>query len=53
LIKDSGGMLTSGMVGEKAPAKPVLGGHRLALMFDWSVQRIPAGTDLRRPYPRN
>jgi hypothetical protein len=53
LIKDSGGMLTSGMVGEKAPAKPVLGGHRIALMFDWSVQRIPVGTDLRRPYPRN
>jgi hypothetical protein len=50
LIKESGGMLTSGMVGEKAPAKPVLGTHRIALMFDWSVQRIPAGTDLRGPY---
>jgi prepilin-type N-terminal cleavage/methylation domain-containing protein len=51
LIKDSGGMLTSGMVGEKAPAKPVLGNHRIALMFDWSVQRIPVGSNLRRPYP--
>ena len=51
LIADSGNMLTSGMVGEKAPAKPVLGSHRLALMFDWSVQRIPAGTNLRKPYP--
>ena len=53
LIKESGNMLTSGMVGEKAPSTPVLGDYRLALMFDWSVQRIPVGTDLRRPYPRN
>lgn len=53
LIQESGNMLTSGMVGEKAPTKPVLGTHRLALMFDWSVQRIPVGTDLRKAYPQN
>lgn len=51
LIKDSKGEITSGMVHEKAPAKPVLGNYRLALMFDWSVQRIPVGTDLGKPYP--
>ncbi len=53
LIKDSKGELTSGMVHEKAPVKPVLGSHRLALMFDWSVQRIPVGSDLGKPYPAN
>jgi hypothetical protein len=32
----------------------VLGNYRLALMFDWSVQRIPAGTDLAGPLtPKN
>ncbi len=53
LIQDSGGMLTSGMVGDKAPSKPVLGKYRIALMFDWSVQRIPTGSNLRKPYPEN
>jgi prepilin-type N-terminal cleavage/methylation domain-containing protein len=51
LIKDSKGEISSGMVHEKAPTKPVLGNARLALMFDWSVQRIPVGTDLGKSYP--
>jgi prepilin-type N-terminal cleavage/methylation domain-containing protein len=49
LIEDSGGDVTSGMVHNLAPVRPVNGNHRLALMFDWSVQRVPVGTDLRRP----
>lgn len=54
LITDSKGEITSGMVHEKAPAKPVFGSYRLALMFDWSVQRIPVGSDLAGPLtPKN
>lgn len=49
LITDSKGEITSGMVHNQAPAAPVLGTYRLALMFDWSVQRIPVGTDLAGP----
>ncbi len=49
LIADSKNTISPGMVGNKAPAKPVNGNYRLALMFDWSVQAIPAGTDLRKP----
>ncbi len=53
LITDSRQQVSSGMVHEKAPVKPVLGSYRLALMFDWSVQRIPVGADMRGPYPPN
>jgi prepilin-type N-terminal cleavage/methylation domain-containing protein len=49
LIEDSGNEITSGMVHALAPVNPVGGNHRLALMFDWSVQRVPVGTDLRKP----
>lgn len=49
LIVDSQGDLTNGMVHAQAPVQPVGGSSRIALMFDWSVQRIPVGTDLRKP----
>lgn len=49
LLTDSRNEITGGMVHNLAPAKPVAGGYRLALMFDWSVQQIPVGTDLRKP----
>lgn len=49
LIADSQGDLTNGMVHALAPAQPVGGSSRIALMFDWSVQRVPVGTDLRKP----
>lgn len=49
LIEDSKQVITAGMVGANAPTKPVNDNFRLALMFDWSVQRIPVGTDLRKP----
>ncbi len=32
-----------------APARPVYGGHRNALFFDWSVRRIPMSVDVRDP----
>jgi prepilin-type N-terminal cleavage/methylation domain-containing protein len=47
LITDSGGDITSGMVHALAPTRAVSGASRIALFFDWSVQRIPVGTDLR------
>jgi hypothetical protein len=31
-----------------SPEDPVLGNYRLALFFDWSVGRIPTGTNLRK-----
>jgi prepilin-type N-terminal cleavage/methylation domain-containing protein len=49
LITDSGGEITNGMVHALAPTRPVAGNYRLALMFDWSVRKIPTRTDLRKP----
>lgn len=48
---DSQNLITAATV-SGTPAEPVAGSHRLALFFDWSVGRIAAGTDLRRPITR-
>jgi prepilin-type N-terminal cleavage/methylation domain len=45
---DSSTLITAATV-TGTPAEPVAGKHRLAVFFDWSVGRVPAGTDLRKP----
>ncbi|EIP99208.1 prepilin-type N-terminal cleavage/methylation domain-containing protein [Opitutaceae bacterium TAV1] len=40
-------LITAGTV-DKTPAEPVGGKNRIALFFDWSVGRIPVGTNLKQ-----
>lgn len=47
-IPEDSGLITAATV-TGTPTEPVLGSHRLALFFDWSVGRVPVGTDLRKP----